>query len=59
MSTSYQIRIRGHIDLEWADYFSGLEIRHRPDGTTYLTGALPDQSELRGVLSTVVAVVLT
>ena len=50
MSTSYQIRIRGHIDLEWADFFSSLEIRHQPDGTTYLTGALADQSELQGVL---------
>ena len=50
MSTSYQIRIRGHLDTEWADYFSGLEISQQPDGTTYLTGEVADQSALQGLL---------
>ena len=50
MSTSYQIRIRGHLDPEWADYFSGLEISQQPDGTTHLTGPVADQSALQGLL---------
>ena len=50
MSASYQIRIRGHLDPEWADYFSGLEISQQPDGTTTLRGAVADQAALQGLL---------
>ncbi|HLZ58191.1 MAG TPA: hypothetical protein VKR06_14720 [Ktedonosporobacter sp.] len=46
----YQIRIKGHLDPCWQDWFAGLRIAHEPSGTTLLTGYLPDQAALFGVL---------
>ncbi len=46
----YQIRVQGHIAPEWAVWFEGMEISCRSDGTTCLTGMLPDQAALHGVL---------
>jgi hypothetical protein len=47
---NYQIRIREHLDLSWQDWFAGLQILHEPSGTTLLSGPLPDQAALFGVL---------
>lgn len=47
---NYQIRIRGHLDLWWQDWMAGLQIVHEPSGTTLLSGSLPDQAALFGVL---------
>ena len=47
----YEIRIQGHLDMRWADWFDGLTLTHDPDGTTLLAGPLPDQAALHGVLS--------
>jgi hypothetical protein len=41
---------QGHMDLFWEPWFAPLQIRHEPEGTTVLTGTLPDQSALYGVL---------
>jgi len=46
----YQIRIKGHLDPCWQDWFAGLQIEHEPSATTLLTGSLPDQAALFGVL---------
>ena len=46
----YQIRIKGHIDHRWRDYFHGLSIKNDDDGTTLLTGQIADQSALYGLL---------
>jgi RimJ/RimL family protein N-acetyltransferase len=51
MNTTYEIRIDGHLDPHWSTRLGGLSIAHRPDGTTTLTGTLPDQSALHGVLT--------
>ena len=51
MTQSYKIRIRGHLDESWADWFDGLEIVHEERGTTLLTGRLPDQAALYGMLN--------
>jgi hypothetical protein len=51
--TIYQIRIQGHLGQEWTDWFEGLSISLKPDGTTVLTGALPDQAALFGMLKKV------
>jgi hypothetical protein len=46
----YQIRIKGHLGCEWADWFEGLAITALDNGETLLTGAVIDQSALHGVL---------
>ncbi|HZR42399.1 MAG TPA: hypothetical protein VFB12_19920 [Ktedonobacteraceae bacterium] len=46
----YQIRVEGHFDLSWQQWFEGLELRHEESGTTLLVGILPDQAALQGVL---------
>lgn len=51
MSTTYEIRIEGHLDPHWSTRLGGLTMRHRPDGTTALTGPIADQSALHGVLT--------
>jgi hypothetical protein len=47
---SYQIRVEGHLDLSWQEWFEGLELRHEESGTTLLVGVLPDQAALQGIL---------
>ena len=47
---SYQIRVEGHLDLSWQEWFEGLELRYEEAGTTLLIGVLPDQAALQGVL---------
>ena len=49
----YQIRIRGHLDREWADWFEGLSITLEDNGEMLLTGTVVDQAALYGVLKKV------
>lgn len=49
----YQIRILGHLDPEWQDWFDGLTITHTEQGETVLSGILVDQAALHGVLTRV------
>lgn len=46
----YQIRIKGHLDEQWADWFGGLTITLEEDGDTLLTGPVIDQAALYGLL---------
>ena len=46
----YKIRIKGHIDTKWVDWFDGLQITHKKDGTSTLYGPLPDQAALHKIL---------
>jgi hypothetical protein len=46
----YQIRIKGHLGREWADWFEGLAITLEDNGETLLTGPVVDQAALYGVL---------
>jgi hypothetical protein len=46
-----EIRIKGHIDRDWSDWISDLEITHTPEGETVLTGYVRDQSTLYGLVS--------
>jgi hypothetical protein len=46
----YEIRIKGHLDEQWADWFGGLTITLEEDGDTLLTGPLVDQAALFGLL---------
>ena len=49
----YQIRLKGHLGPQWADWFGGLTITQEEDGETLLTGPVVDQAALHGVLKKV------
>ena len=49
----YQIRIKGHLDSQWTDWFEGLTITLEEDGDTLLTGPVVDQAALHGLLKRV------
>ena len=49
----YQIRIKGHLDRQWTDWFEGLTITLEDDGDTLLTGPVTDQAALYGLLKKV------
>ena len=46
----YEIRIKGHLDHQWANWFEGLTITLEEDGDTLLTGPVIDQAALHGLL---------
>jgi hypothetical protein len=46
----YQIRIKGHLDRRWTDWFEGLTITQEDNGDTLLTGPVVDQAALYGLL---------
>jgi hypothetical protein len=48
--TVYQIRIKGHLDRQWTDWFGGLTLTLEDNGETLLTGPVVDQAALHGVL---------
>jgi hypothetical protein len=52
MKTSivYDIRVNGHLDLYWAEWFDGLTITHEADGKTLISGPVVDQAALYGLL---------
>ena len=47
---NYKIKIKGHMDTKWADWFEGLQITNGKDGTSALYGSLPDQTALHSIL---------
>jgi hypothetical protein len=49
----YQIRLKGHLDSQWTDWFEGLTITLEEDGDTLLTGPVIDQAALHGLLKKV------
>jgi hypothetical protein len=53
MSKTYHIRIEGHLDNRWSDWFDGLSIIPEADGKTLLSGPVTDQSALHGLLKKV------
>ena len=50
MTQFYEIQIQGHFDSQWTDWFDGMSIILQEDGTTLLSGAVPDQPALYGLL---------
>lgn len=49
----YEIRLKGHLDDRWAEWFEGLTITLEEDGDTLLTGPVIDQAALHGLLKKV------
>ena len=50
MSQYYKIRIRSHLDPCWSDWLAGLKLTHLPGDETLISGTLPDQAALYGLL---------
>jgi hypothetical protein len=48
--TIYEIKLHGHLDAKWSEWFYEMAITHDKDGTTTLCGSLPDQVVLYSVL---------
>jgi hypothetical protein len=46
----YEIRVHGHLDQSWSEWFEGLEISYDDDDNTVLRGPLIDEAALHGVL---------
>ena len=49
----YEIRLKGHLDDRWAEWFEGLTITLEEDGNTLLIGPIADQAALHGLLKKV------
>ena len=50
---SHEIRLKGHLNARWADWFDGLTLTQESDGTTLLSGPIVDQAALHGLLGKV------
>jgi hypothetical protein len=46
----YQIRLEGHLDDHWAEWFDGLLLSRQTGGITVLAGPVPDQAALHALL---------
>ena len=46
----YEIRIQGHLQDKWAEWFYRLTLTREDDGSTTLYGPLPDQTALHSIL---------
>ncbi|MBN1266470.1 MAG: hypothetical protein JXA25_13320 [Anaerolineales bacterium] len=51
MPEYYEIRIKGHFEPVWSEWFSGLEVQELEGGDTLLCGILADQAALHGLLN--------
>jgi hypothetical protein len=49
----YNIRVKGHLDACWSEWFDGLEITNSEYGVAVLSGEIVDQAALHGVLNKV------
>jgi hypothetical protein len=45
-----ELRIKGHLDDRWADWFESPTFTHESDGTTILHSPVVDQAALHGLL---------
>ncbi len=49
----YQIRIKGHLDNKWSDWFGGMTLNLEENEETLITGSVIDQAALHGLLKQV------
>lgn len=50
MPEYYEITIKGQLDVHWSEWFAGLTLAHLEGDATLLSGVLPDQAALHGLL---------
>ena len=49
----YKIRLKGHLDPYWQQWFEGMTISNQENGEALLSGPVADQAELHGLLNRV------
>jgi hypothetical protein len=50
MPDYYEIKITGHLDPYWLDWFAGMKFTYLAGDETLLSGLLADQAALHGML---------
>jgi hypothetical protein len=51
MSDQYEIRLKGRLGIQWSQWFNGWVIHPGEPDETVLTGHIPDQAALHGILA--------
>lgn len=49
----YQIKVKGHLGCQWANWFENMTIQQEASGDTTFTGPVIDQAALHGLLTKV------
>ena len=49
----YEIRVKGHLDSRWSEWFGGSEITNLENGEAMLSADIVDQAALHGLLTRV------
>jgi SPX domain protein involved in polyphosphate accumulation len=50
MPEYYEIKVKGRLDARWSEWFSDLKLTHLEGDVTLLSGLLPDQAAIYGLL---------
>jgi hypothetical protein len=50
-AAEHRIRVRGHLDESWGEWFGGLQVRRDVGDRSSLVGMIRDQAELHGILA--------
>ncbi len=50
MPEYYEIKIKGNLDPHWSEWFADLKLTSLEGDITLLSGSLPDQAALHGLL---------
>jgi hypothetical protein len=50
MPEYYEIKIKGHLDQQWSEWFASMQMTYLEGDMTLLSGSLPDQAALHGLL---------
>ncbi|MCP4313185.1 MAG: hypothetical protein GY790_18150 [Bacteroidetes bacterium] len=45
-----EIKVEGHLDKKWKDWFDGLEIKYEGENTI-LSGSIKDDASIHGILN--------
>ena len=52
-AVTYQIKVQGHLDEYWSEWFDDLTVTYDEQDDTILTGQVADQAALHGLLKKV------
>ena len=50
MPEYYEIKVKGHLDQRWSEWFADLKLTYLEGDETLLSGLLPDQAAIYGLL---------
>ncbi len=50
MPEFYEIMVKGHLDMRWSEWFTGMTLKQLEGDGTLISGVLPDQAALYGLL---------